>query len=325
METRLPESPPDRVSVVMAAYNAAATIGETLDSVLAQTHADIEVIVCDDASTDGTADIVRGYSDPRVMLLRNEANLGPGPCRNRSIRHARGKWIALVDADDVMHLDRIRRLLLAAGDEDDVMVFDNLLECHYTPEGLVPWREVRQHGAFGIEQNKCGDVTVATWLSQPRLVMQPLIPIKTIQNFEISYSDRKNNEDIEFYLALLATKLRLRYLASPLYYYRITPKSLSSNSKRWDGASQIHLNAIMRFSDQPDVAAALEKKAREAKDLEEYHCLLDAVRHRKFFQSIALMLQKPVLMKTVFSRLIRDKIYNKHRKIHSAQARRADD
>lgn len=169
----MPELLPNRVSVVIAAYNAAATIGETLDSVLAQTHADIEVIVCDDASTDGTADIVRGYSDPRVVLLRNEENLGPGPSRDRVIRCASGQWIALVDADDVLHHDRIHRLLMAAGPDRDVMVFDNLLECHQTSQGLVPWRRVRKRGEFGVKDGQSADVSLAAWLDRPRLASRP--------------------------------------------------------------------------------------------------------------------------------------------------------
>jgi len=321
VETRLSELLPNRVSVVMAAYNAAATIGETLDSVLAQTHTDIEVIVCDDASTDGTADIVRGYSDPRVMLLRNEENLGPGPSRDRAIRCASGEWIALVDADDMLHRDRIRRLLLSAGPDRDVMVFDNMLECHQTPQGLVPWRQVRKRGEFGVKDGQSADVALAAWLDRPRLIMHPLIPTHVIRNAGIFHSSRRFAEDTEFFLAILAKGLRLRYVANALYYYRITPGSLSSYNQRWDGVAKIYLDAIEHFSDRPDVVAALKRSVRRANDLHDYRKWLTNIRQRRFSACGQAALANPRLLVLTVKKLFADGVYWVHRLINSGQAR----
>ena len=87
------------VSVVIAAYNAARWIAETLDSVLAQTFRDFEVIVVDDGSSDQTPEIVAGYKD-RIRYLRKE-NGGQPSARNVGIRAACGSYIAFVDADDL--------------------------------------------------------------------------------------------------------------------------------------------------------------------------------------------------------------------------------
>ena len=87
------------ISVIIPAYNAAKWIGETLDSVLAQTYPALEVLVVDDGSTDATAEVVRGYGE-RVRLIE-KPNGGHASARNLGIRLAQGEYVAFVDADDL--------------------------------------------------------------------------------------------------------------------------------------------------------------------------------------------------------------------------------
>lgn len=98
------ESPgrrPPTSSVVIAAYNCAATIAQALDSVLAQTFQDFEVIVVDDGSTDETAARVQSYlDDPRVRLHR-QPNQGPALARNAGIERSCGLYVSLLDSDDL--------------------------------------------------------------------------------------------------------------------------------------------------------------------------------------------------------------------------------
>jgi len=97
------------VSVVIPAYNGAALIAATLDSVAAQSFADFEVLVVDDRSTDDTRAIVAAYPDPRVRLIEMAANGGPVVARNRAVAAARGRYIAGLDQDDLCHPDRFAR------------------------------------------------------------------------------------------------------------------------------------------------------------------------------------------------------------------------
>jgi glycosyltransferase involved in cell wall biosynthesis len=117
-----PSGDPDGplVSVVIPAYNAAATLAETLASVLAQTYRRLEVVVVDDGSADATADIVAAIAarDARVRLVR-QANAGASAARNRGIAETSGALVAFVDADDLWAPDKIARqvaALHAAGD-----------------------------------------------------------------------------------------------------------------------------------------------------------------------------------------------------------------
>jgi hypothetical protein len=108
------------ISVVIPAYNAAATLEETLDSALAQTHRRIEVVVVDDGSTDGTAAIANAAAarDPRVRVI-SIPNAGVATARNIGIAATSGAYVAPLDADDLWHPDTLRKQLAAleaAGD-----------------------------------------------------------------------------------------------------------------------------------------------------------------------------------------------------------------
>jgi hypothetical protein len=94
------------VSVVMAAYEGAALIGATIDTLLAQTFGDWELVVVDDCSPDDTREVIRGYDDPRIRLIAAEANVGPVRTRNRAFAQARGRYIAGLDQDDLCHPER---------------------------------------------------------------------------------------------------------------------------------------------------------------------------------------------------------------------------
>lgn len=97
-----------RVSVIIPAFNAEEHIEQAMRSVLGQSYGDWEIVVCDDCSTDGTADIARAFGD-RVTLVRTDGNSGPAAARNLAIRHSRGELLALLDADDYWLPDYLER------------------------------------------------------------------------------------------------------------------------------------------------------------------------------------------------------------------------
>jgi glycosyltransferase involved in cell wall biosynthesis len=100
-----------KVSVVIPAFNAARFIRESIDSALAQTHGDVEVIVVDDSSTDDTGRVLREYGQ-RIVAHR-QPNSGAATARNTGARLATGDWIAFLDADDAWEPTKLERQLAA--------------------------------------------------------------------------------------------------------------------------------------------------------------------------------------------------------------------
>jgi len=101
------------VSVLIPVYNARAFVGEAILSALRQTVIDLEIVIVDDASNDGSADIIAGYDDPRIRRFRNEKNLGLVGNWNETLRHARGRFITMLHQDDVMEPANLARKLEA--------------------------------------------------------------------------------------------------------------------------------------------------------------------------------------------------------------------
>src|SRR4051812_27238172 len=109
-----PERP--RVSVIVPAHDAEATLGETLASLRAQTLADLEAIVVDAAPADGPRALAEAAAaeDARLRLLALPANLGTAGARNAGLREARGRWVLFLDADDWLDPDHLAALVAAA-------------------------------------------------------------------------------------------------------------------------------------------------------------------------------------------------------------------
>jgi glycosyltransferase involved in cell wall biosynthesis len=97
------------ISVIMAAYNGAALLGETLSSLGAQTCGDFELIVVDDCSTDDTLALLRAWPDPRIRVIASDQNQGPVRARNRAFAEARGRYVAALDQDDLCRPGRFAR------------------------------------------------------------------------------------------------------------------------------------------------------------------------------------------------------------------------
>lgn len=98
------------VSIIMPSYNTAGFIAESIDSVLAQSYKNWELIIVDDCSADNTDEIVKPYlSDNRIHYLKNVENRGAAFSRNTALREAKGKWIAFLDSDDLWMPGKIEK------------------------------------------------------------------------------------------------------------------------------------------------------------------------------------------------------------------------
>ncbi|HSE87947.1 MAG TPA: glycosyltransferase [Candidatus Binatia bacterium] len=146
----MPETP--KVSVVIATYNRASFLAETIDSVLQQRFQDYELIVVDDGSTDHTRSLVESYGS-RIRYLYQE-NRGPSAARNLGVRHARALWIAFQDSDDLSEPDHLETLYAYANEHPRCgMVFANgayLGGPKHKRETIVPSKKSRRLANEGV-------------------------------------------------------------------------------------------------------------------------------------------------------------------------------
>lgn len=100
---------PPHVSVLMLAYNVEHYIGQAIQSILDQSFEDFELIIFNDGSTDGTASVVTQYSDPRIRFMDNSVNKGLAHARQNTLAAALGKYVAILDSDDIAMSERLAK------------------------------------------------------------------------------------------------------------------------------------------------------------------------------------------------------------------------
>jgi len=108
-----------QVSVILNLFNGAATLRDAIDSVLAQTFGDWELIIWDDCSTDGSGDILAHYSDALIRYFRSDTQVALGQARQLAIELARGEWIAFLDQDDLWLPQKLELQMALAREKPD--------------------------------------------------------------------------------------------------------------------------------------------------------------------------------------------------------------
>ncbi|MFQ5801461.1 MAG: glycosyltransferase family 2 protein [Candidatus Methylomirabilales bacterium] len=135
------------VSVLMTAYNGEPYLGEAVQSILNQTVQDFEFLIIDNASTDGSRDVVLAFRDPRIRLISNPENLGPPRALNQGLRLAVGEYVARMDADDVALPDRLEKQLdfMERNPLCAVLGTQATLIDHVGRKIYTPWHPVTPH------------------------------------------------------------------------------------------------------------------------------------------------------------------------------------
>ncbi|MCB0832687.1 MAG: glycosyltransferase family 2 protein [Bacteroidetes bacterium] len=310
------------VSVIMPVYNGARTVKEAIDSVLTQTFFNFELIICNDASTDETRDILDSITDNRLRILHNDNNIGGGLSRDRAISQAQGFWLAVIDADDTWAPERLETLL-SYGDEEsnNFLIFDDVFECHDTPSGMRQWKEMRGRYAFDGNGFDAVGVTIEKFVCSTRLLIKPLFPLCWIKKYKIFHSTKKFGEDTEFFLRLMMYGIKLRYVPKPMYYYRITPGSMTSQKNRTNLMIEVLEDAIENFTDRPSIQAALLKKIALVSRDDQYMPFIWALKEKKFAKLFQLAGKNPWLISEFFHRAAQSLPYHIHRLRYGGRTR----
>lgn len=141
------------VSIIMPSYNTGRFIKETIESVLAQSYENWELLIVDDCSTDNTDEVVKPFlADPRISYIKNEKNSGAAVSRNRALREAKGKWIAFLDSDDLWELTKLEKQIAFMKDNGYHFSYTNYVEIDEAsvPNGkrVTGPKRITKHGMY---------------------------------------------------------------------------------------------------------------------------------------------------------------------------------
>jgi glycosyltransferase involved in cell wall biosynthesis len=222
---------PPTVSVVIPAYNRAASIRGAIESVLRQTWQDFELLIVDDGSTDGTLQAAAQIADPRIRLIENPRNMGAAGARNTGIAEARGAWVAFQDSDDEWLPEKLaKQMARLEADHRYVGAYCGLL----TLGGLdahagerLQLRYVPDPGITPVD----GDILVpllrANMISTQTLVVRRDI-ILALGRFD---EDTTPIEDWDFVLRLVC-RGPIAFVDEPLVHQRFSTNSITRNMAR---------------------------------------------------------------------------------------------
>jgi glycosyltransferase involved in cell wall biosynthesis len=226
----------------MPLYNGEPYLREAIASILGQTFSEFELLVLDDGSTDDGPRIVKGYRDPRIRLLANDANLGIAATLNRGIRLAKGRYIARMDCDDVSMPDRLSKQF-------------NFMEGN-PPVGVCGSRVRRIGAKKGIWRVKAGDAAIRSRLLFENAMAHPSVMIRksVLDGASLQYDPSlRCAQDYAFWVEI-ARHSRLANLEQVLVLYRVHATQISETKKaeQRSAADSVRALQLKNFGIEPN-------------------------------------------------------------------------
>lgn len=301
------------VSVIIPAFNTEHYVAHAVNSALRQTMSDLEVIVVDDGSTDGTLVKVEGITDPRLRVISLAENGGVAAARNRAIDEATGEWVAVLDSDDWFATERLEVLLGVAAETRADMVADDLW---FINDGEAsPWTTLLAQSDEII--------TGATEIAPARFVLtnvpgrnmrlglsQPIIRRDFLEEFKLRYDEALvTHEDFFFYLDCLKHGARFVLFPQAYYYYRRNRRGSLTN-----GGSKVvrlasALAACERRLKQPEVEChrdlydSIRIRANLFKELLAYYRVVEPLKNCEWIDMVKALIETPQVIISLANRL----------------------
>lgn len=220
-----------KVSVIVPVYNAEKYLKRCVDSLLAQTYSNIEIVLINDGSKDNSDLICKSYEEsyPDKIVFVNQNNSGAASARNNGMKNATGDYIGFVDADDYVKEDMFEALLSTAVDNDcdmvncghfevaeDGKVLRECTDTHgFTPNELVPRDDLLNR----LKEIHKDNLLWFTWRN--------LYSVKYLKKYNITYNENDVVEDPLFNLECLVNLPKIVFIDKPYYYYVLTNNSLT--------------------------------------------------------------------------------------------------
>lgn len=238
-----------KVSIISPVYNCAPYIVECIESLLAQTCQDFEVLLVDDHGRDESMDVARTFVkehglEEKFRFLETSQNSGPGVARNVGIEAAKGEYIAFIDSDDVWEPTFLEKLLDAAETSQTDLAFCQLKYRGGAKDGSVFLNPVVKAGVFTADRKRHFLLHFVTFsvcfLFRREFLMQN----------DLRFPSERNSEDTNFLTRNLLLARRIACVDEPLYIYCIREESLSTGSDKQRYKARLSaLNKLMQAFD----------------------------------------------------------------------------
>lgn len=238
------------ISILIPAHNAAATIDRAIGSCLSQSFGNFEILILDNGSDDGTVNEILKINDPRIRIIRLDANIGIAPARNRLLAEARGEFVAWLDADDEMLADRLKIQLTYFKDHPEVDIVGSWIT---TDSEKLPYKKL----PLGHELIKA-----CLWFKNT--IIQPSVMSRNFYMMEgILYNEAFCNsaEDYEMWYRLSSTKKFANIPAFLTKYHMTTGVALDLKRRRTDFEENIRKLWDVKWRDLNNTLTIAEKDA----------------------------------------------------------------
>jgi GT2 family glycosyltransferase len=241
-----------KVSVVVPTYNRADLVALAIDSVLAQTYPDFEIIVVDDGSQDGTCAVVKAYPDPRIRYIYQD-NTGLAGARNAGMRTAKGRYVAFLDADD---------LFLPENLAHHIRTMESRSEVDFAAGGHVYVDRAGRRLAERRPWLCCPAPDLTTWLHGCPIVPSAVL-VRTEWLNKVGGFDPalRRAEDRDLWLRLAAFGCRMAWTSHVVSAYRVHPGQMVKDGSKQKETTIAVLN---KFFDQPSLPGELGQERQEA-------------------------------------------------------------
>jgi GT2 family glycosyltransferase len=217
-----------KLSFIVLSYNYADLIGQAIRSILEQTVQDFEIVVVDDASTDGSCDVVRSFlADPRIRLLINDRNIGGAASHNRAVEAAHGEYLVNLDADDWIPPNKCEAQLafLAKNKVAVLGSYVTFVDRDGCPASPLP--------AIEATVNQPLDNTIDSWIGQNRL-MRSSTMVEREAHLSVGLEDPSmvHAPDYELWTRFLRKGYRFAVLPEKLLYCRVHSETMPHEDPR---------------------------------------------------------------------------------------------
>ena len=213
-----------KVSVVMSIYNNNKYLAESIDSVLAQMFSDFEFIIVDDGSTDGASETLERYAseDRRIVLIKNETNIGLVKSLNKAINVAKGEYVARMDGDDICFPERFKRQVEYLDKNQYIaLVYSDTLLIDKDSNDMC-----RSYRPLSVDKVLC-NLEINNYIPHPTVMFRRTIII-ALGGYNESC---KNDEDRDLWIRMKNSDIKFGYINEILLKYRINPDSVRGKER----------------------------------------------------------------------------------------------